>query len=399
MPQPYQTFKFGNEEVDVATDNNGLASNNIIARRPINNTPAATTPPPADPLAGRSLPTGPVGDFKSFFDNANKLLTPQSSPTPTSYNTPAMIEEAKRAAEAKRATINSQFDTLDTNARELGAKEVGGAGNKVGRLRDTGFSSAAEAYIADVQTRSEKRLNDLRTQRQQALASLDTALAGEIQGLMLKEMERQDKLADTQFQRMATVLGLGLQFQGLQDARSKPVEVNGILYEKQTDGTYKPVAGSAGRQTKELGDQLWEQQDDGSWKMVADGTQTKRSASYLEYQDYVADQQANGQKALTFNEYLNMDANRKAVRSNSTTNVYGPTDVKAEREVQKSTVAAGIQKLAKTVNPKTGKLWNWGDISQAIIDQGFDPKEFDDVFHRTFTSQGEYEAWAKAQKK
>lgn len=106
------------------------------------------------------------------------------------------------------------------------------------------------------------------------------------------------------------------------------------------------------------------------------------SASGKEYQDYV-----NSGGKLSFNDYLTMDANRKASR---TTNVINDdTKVFDLRVKQAPSQVSGL----------AAKGYGWGDIAKYFQNLGIDPgsKEIDDALHRQFQSQDEYKKWKATQ--
>lgn len=91
---------------------------------------------------------------------------------------------------------------------------MGGGKDDIGRFRGEGFSSAANAYMDSIQKKGEKRIADLEAAKATALANLDTGLADKISALQLKEMDRQDKLAETRFNQLMSLVGVGVQIKG-----------------------------------------------------------------------------------------------------------------------------------------------------------------------------------------
>lgn len=280
-------------------------------------TPTATPPAPATTLPTNTTPDNRTlpgaTDFGSFLSNlttqlnGNTNATPAADPNTTTYTIPALVDQENARVAAQRNLINSQFGQQQTVLEDRGAHEVAGAGNSVGQFRGEGFSTAANSYIASVQKQSDDRLTQLNQAKETALANLDTTSAQNIQNLMTKELDRQDKLSELRFNQLTTLLGVGLNYKQLQDSEDKPQtqEVNGQLFQyDKTTGAWTPAAGTATAKTVTLNNILYQQQPDGTWKNVAG--EGDHSAIYKEWQDY----QSTGGKA-DFNTYQNMDANRK----------------------------------------------------------------------------------------
>lgn len=219
---------------------------------------------PADPMAGRTLPgfSSPApgtGDLKTIGDAVAKPVAP-GLPAATAYSNPALIEEQKanlqKVQDAQRNQINSQYDTLDKNATELGINEQGGANNQVGRLRGEGFSSASLAYMADVQARSEKRLAQLKSDRQNALANLDMQAAQQSNDLIAKEQARQDHMSELSLQRLDVLFNQNLQTkadtraeadQKLQLDAAKQAVLDKSIASAKEAGISEPFANQNGR--------------------------------------------------------------------------------------------------------------------------------------------------------
>lgn len=224
--------------------------------RTLPDTPAPQ-PTASQPTTERLLPTGTMGDFSSMLEK------PPTLPTPT-YSVPALVEQENLRKASATNQINNQFDDLTEQAKERGVMEQGTANKDVNRLRGEGFSTAVNAYLDSVKKRSDDRLADLEKKKQAALAALDTDSANRIQQLMIAENERQDKIYQLQFDNALKVADLRLQEQ-----KANQIEVAGVLYEKQPDGTYRSVAGEKKHELRELNGALYERQDDGTYKIVA----------------------------------------------------------------------------------------------------------------------------------
>jgi len=123
------------------------------------------------------------------------------------FNIPAVIEEQKSADLLRRRGIEDRFRPLIDEAKLTGRKEGGGATRAIGRLRGEGFSSAANAFVQGVQDRATKRVNDLIALKNQALNEFDANSATQINNLILKAIDRQDKLEETSFNQALALRG------------------------------------------------------------------------------------------------------------------------------------------------------------------------------------------------
>lgn len=377
--------------------------------------PAAT---PGSPAV--TTPTAAPKDLSTIVADSRTLLGEQPQ---SEYQIPAMIEEQKRTNEIARKGISDSFDRQITDARQLGKNEMGSAGNDVSRFRGEGFSSAANAYMDSVQKKGEKRIADLEAAKAAALANLDVEAAGKIQALQLKEMDRQDKIAETRFNQLMQLVGVGLTVRG-QDQSAQQFDKTFGLQQSQFDYQQKRDLLQDTKEAKQFaaennitsaGYELA-----GTWYSTTTGQafpdkesaaaaglnesnvthfdptakETKQfvqslAAKYPDANiDFTKDTVSQAQAKIKNSSAIYRKETYIAPTKGTTVDPY--EQAAKDRKFLKDTVAPGIIQLAQQ-----GK--SWGEIADQIVKQGFDPAEFDDVFHRTFSSPAEYDTWRKGQ--
>lgn len=113
-------------------------------------------------------------------------------------------------------------------------------------------------------------------------------------------------------------------------------------------------------------------------QMVDPSVNEKHSSAYTEWKDY----QATGGK-LSFNDYMTMDANRKATRNTTIIND------------QTKTYDLQVKQAPSQVANLKAQGYGWDQIAQYFNSLGIDPgtPEIDDALHRAFQSQTDYEKW------
>src|SRR3990167_2469310 len=374
----------------------------------LNNLPIWTPPAtlaPTNPLDNRTLPESlSLGTL-----TAEVNVPPVTSP----YSTPALIEEERKRAEAQRRIVSGQFDTLDEEARLRGEAEKGGAKLGTGRLRWEGFSSAAEAYLQNVQTQSEKRMERLRNDRQTALASLDMESARNISALMQKENERQDKLSEIKFNRLEKLMRL--EFDIRADARAEEnqniantekvkqfaldnainksaYQIGGVTYDSQT--------GQIADANKFTADQI--QIINADTKNARDHAKALNDkfpdANILPTDDDITIQgKLNASKMYRKDTYIastktiSPEDNPKLV-TETVRNKYNLPDnitqgqlnkVKQFIKENKDAVEGGFGKL--TVAERYGF---WGEVADELTNAGFNPTDFDALLWEEFSPDG-----------
>lgn len=336
------------------------------------------------------------------------------------YSIPAMIEEEKKALQARKTAANIGFDQQAGDIRAVNNQEQGGARADTARFRGEGFSTAATAYIDSVQKKGEKRLSDLESARQAALANLDAQSADRIMTLQLKEQDRLDKLSELRFNQMLSLVNVGLSMQANDRAeRSLNLQQEGFDYQKARDlkldmkeARLFAVENDIKGPGYELG---------GTWYSSTTGEAfpDKESAAAAGLNDNnVVHFDPNAKETKAYLQQLSLkyaDAGinwqtdtidsasakiksgsaiyREQVRPPSSGSGSSGTsykDLKAERDYIKSTIPSGIQQLKSE-----GK--SWGEVADMVVKQGFDPGEFDDVFHRAYDTPQQYDAWRTSQ--
>lgn len=105
-----------------------------------------------------------------------------------------------------------------------------------------------------------------------------------------------------------------------------------------------------------------------------EGFQGKQSSSYVEWQNYKAEQEKAGAKAMDYNAYMNMDANRKAVKT--TINYSASKD--AKQSAAQSTVTA-ILEASKGIDEKVAPI-DYQKAKNAWMADGYGSDDFDNIF-------------------
>ena len=360
----------------------------------LNNLPIWTPPAtlaPTNPLDNRTLPESLSLETLAADVNA----PPAASP----YSTPALIEEERKRAEAQRRIVSGQFDTLDEEARLRGEAEKGGAKLGTGRLRGEGFSSAAEAYLQNVQTQSEKRMERLRNDRQTALASLDMESARNISALMQKENERQDKLSEIKFNRLTTLLGLGLQVKQLEFNQDQALKLDNQKAQQfiLDNGITKPYYQLGGiaydSKTQQPVDPA--KLDPSQIHKIEPGTKAAKDYAMAMAEKYGDAGIQPTDDAVAIAAKIKKSAIYRKETYIAPTN--DTKDLKAERDYLKSTIAGGIVNMSKQINPVTGQKWTQAEQEDFIASQGFDPGEFQDTINRTYMTPDKYNEWRKSE--
>lgn len=112
--------------------------------------------------------------------------------------------------EAGRSRIDSQFRRMIQEATEIGKNEVGYARAMMARAGggDMGADTATMGAIQSVQQGAERRLDELRSRREEAMSNLDFEMASKMDAILNDEAEELDKFYTDAWKKKLDIIGL-----------------------------------------------------------------------------------------------------------------------------------------------------------------------------------------------
>lgn len=323
----------------------------------------------------------------------------------------AKLEERKQA-ELER--LNAEYDTQKATKEANFNKVKDPIQKRLDLLRDTPYGPNVQLEeelklkLDNLEQTHKLEMDTLFNQRQSNIALAQSAYEDKDFALAESQLKLAQDTEKLMYDRQNDFLNMALKFQEEQRAQ-QTLEYNlSSEKRKQTEDLRKFALDNGLSPTAPffaVGGQIF---DTRTWKAfdskeqaVAAGVSPdlsnvqmiseQGSGIVAEYNKFLQDVAAGREKYMTFNQFQDRDANRKAsiARAGTVT----PADTRQYDLLVKQAPAsvAGLK----------AKGYSWQAIAELFQSQGVDPglPEIDDALHRAFQKQGDYEKWKMDQAK
>lgn len=109
-----------------------------------------------------------------------------------------LIASAQQINQQRKAAIESDYATIRTEAEQTGRMGIEGAKATASRFSGAGLDTFMDSFVSSKVAESDKRLKDIQSAKDTALANADTELLTTLSNIQLKEIERNDSLRERQ---------------------------------------------------------------------------------------------------------------------------------------------------------------------------------------------------------
>lgn len=316
--------------------------------------------------------------------------------------------------EEEIARLNAEYDTAKATKEADYQKIVQPFQRRLQLLNETPYGPNAQVEedlkfkLANLEQTHKLEMDTLFNSRQSFIAQAQSAYEDKNFALAESQLKLASEAEKNMYDRQQDFLNMSLKFQ--EEQRSQQLLDYNMAAEqrKQTDDLRKFALDNGLSPTAQFfaaGGQIF---DTRTWKAfdskeqaVASGVKADLSNVQMisdqgtgivgEYNKFLQDVALGKEKYMTFNQYQDRDANRKA--KIAAAGVVSAGDTRAYDLLVKQAPAS--------VPALKAKGYSWQAIAELFQNQGVDPgtPEIDDALHRSFQSQGDYENWKKEQAK
>lgn len=222
---------------------NSRVASETAARDAAAGTKAAV--PAASPALGDNLTTN------TFFNAVrDKLMGLSGAISSEDTNIEKKIREAVTSSQAgnaaSAAAITSAYDRQIGDAKTVGANEVASYAES---QRGFGINTAAARAVSDA---AEKRVKDLEQRKQELILQGDAATAGQVSGLIMKELEFEQQARIQTFSNLLNIGNFGI---NALEAQLKTAQATAI--QASDVETFTDANGNVTAKNKVTGKTLW----------------------------------------------------------------------------------------------------------------------------------------------